>query len=145
MLVAVGVFGASLFLQTSVRDFGQNDSTGGANGAAEENARVRIPFEVHGNLTDNDPIDRFRPGSYCQVHRVRLERGRRYVIDLHSEEFDTYLRVEDAAGNRLAEDDDSGPNLDARLVFRPARTGIYTLVATTFECDETGRYLLSVR
>jgi hypothetical protein len=144
-LVAAGVFGASLFLQTSLREFGQNASPGGADVTREGNANLQVPFQVAGQLTDNDPLDRARPGSHCQVHRVRLKGGRAYVIDLHSQEFDAYLRIEDAAGNGLAEDDDSGPFLDARLVFTPARTGTYALVVTTFDADETGRYLLSVR
>ena len=31
-----------------------------------------------------------------------------YVIDLESSDFDAYLRVEDAAGKALAQDDDGG-------------------------------------
>jgi hypothetical protein len=144
-LVGAGVFGASLFIQTSLREFGQSAAPGGADVAPKGNANRQVPFQVAGQLTDNDPLDRARPDCRCRVHRVRLEAGRAYVIDLHSQDFDSYLRIEDAAGHGLAEDDDSGPLLDAHLVFTPPRTGIYALVVTTFEADETGRYLLSVR
>jgi hypothetical protein len=145
ILVGAGVFGLSLFVQTSLRESSQNPATGGADVPPEGNVRLQVPFQVAGQLTDNDPFDRTRPGSYCQVHRVRLKGGRAYTIDLHSQEFDSYLRIEDAAGNSLAEDDDSGPFLDAHLVFTPSRSGTYTLVVTTFNDDETGTYLLSVR
>ena len=146
-LLAAGVFGASLFFQTSLREFGHNGSTGGpvAPEGKPQNANAQVPFQIAGRLTRNDPLDRSRVGSRCRIHRVRLEGGRAYVIDLHSLEFDAYLRIEDAAGNGLAEDDDGGPDLDARIVFTPARGGIYALVVTTFEADEAGNYVLSVR
>ena len=144
-LVAAGVFGASLFLQSSLREFGHNASTGGPGAPEGKPQNAQVPFHIAGRLTLNDPLDRSRAGSRCRIHRVRLEAGRAYVIDLHSPEFDAYLRIEDAAGNGLAEDDDGGPDLDARIVFTPARGGIYALVVTTFEADETGSYVLSVQ
>jgi hypothetical protein len=147
-LLGAGVFGASLLIQTAYREFSQAAPTGGGSIAPEgrpQGATRQVPFRTAGQLTPNDPLDRGRPGSRCQIHRVRLQAGRTYEIDLHSQEFDAYLRIEDAAGNGLAEDDDGGPLLDARLVFTPARAGTYALVVTTFEPDETGSYVLSVR
>jgi hypothetical protein len=147
-LVAAGVFGASLLIQFSLREYAQVTGSGGASGAPGGRPQVKesqVPFQKAGRLTLRDPFDRTRPDSHCHVHHVRLRSGRTYVIDLHSQDFDAYLRIEDAAGNGLAEDDDSGPFLDARLFFTPARSGTYALVVTTFHPDETGRYVLSVR
>ena len=45
----------------------------------------------------------------------------------------------------LAQDDDSGPNLDARITFTPQRTRTYLLIATTFGVNEVGAFLLTVR
>src|SRR5262249_55045243 len=47
-------------------------------------------------------------------------------------QFDSYLRLEDAAGNQLDEDDDSGGNLDARVVFNCGKDGDYKVVCTCF-------------
>src|SRR5438876_2242489 len=68
-----------------------------------------------------------------QPHKVKLTHGVVYVIDLASKDFDAYLRLEDSAGKLLAEDDDSGGMLDARLFFIPPATGEYTLVATCYK------------
>jgi len=61
---------------------------------------------------------------------------------------DPFLRLEDRDGLVLAEDDDSGGNLNARIVFKPGKTGTYRVVATTFahfKVIEEGPYVLSVR
>jgi hypothetical protein len=137
MLLTAGVFGVSLLVQQSIRE-------GGGSGAQQEPGRVP-PFRALECLTDDDPLDRGRPGRFCRPHQVRLKAGQVCTVELHSTDFDAYLRIEDAAGITLAEDDDSGPNLDARIVFRPAQTGTYTIVVTTFNSGETGWYALNVR
>ena len=61
-----------------------------------------------------------------------------------SKEIDAYLRLEDANGKQLAEDDDSGGNLDARIIFTAPRDGIYRVVATSCS-PANGRFTLSVK
>ena len=58
-----------------------------------------------------------------------------YQIDLVSTAFDAYLRVLDKDGLELAFDDDSGGNLNARLVFTPPAAGPYRIVATSFNTN----------
>ena len=54
-----------------------------------------------------------------KVHEVKMLVGKTYVLDLESTQFDAYLRLEDAKGNILAENDDIGPdNQNARLDIR---------------------------
>jgi hypothetical protein len=89
--------------------------------------------EVNAQLTQADPKDRSRFTCYCKVYTVSLKGGKTYRIDLMSNQFDSYLRLEDAAGNPLAEDDDSGGNFNSLLLFPCPRDGTYRLVATTFE------------
>jgi hypothetical protein len=71
--------------------------------------------------------------------------GATYTVDLESEEFDAYVRVEDAKGKKLAEDDDSGGFLNSRLLFRPKEAGEYRIVVTTCDARQTGTYRLTVR
>ena len=56
--------------------------------------------------------------------------------------------LEDSKGKILAEDDDSGGNLDARIVYRAQQSGIYRLVATTIAPKGhpagTGAFVLTV-
>src|SRR5438132_8024379 len=56
------------------------------------------PVVINDELANNDPKDKKRTKSPAKVHRVKLELGVVYVIDLESKDFDAYLRLEDAAG-----------------------------------------------
>src|SRR6476646_3178147 len=67
----------------------------------EESLELVIP----GQLLNVDPIDKTR-NVPCKIHVVRMKKDQGYVIDMVSTDFDAYLRLEDTAGNRLAEDDD---------------------------------------
>jgi tetratricopeptide (TPR) repeat protein len=82
-----------------------------------------------------------------QTHEVPLQAGQVYLIDLESRQFDTYLRLHDAGGKLLAENDDIVPGviLNSRLLFTAPADGSYRLVATSFEQRGTGDYTLTVR
>jgi serine/threonine protein kinase/tetratricopeptide (TPR) repeat protein len=81
-----------------------------------------------------------------QVHPWKMVAGRTYVIDLESDAFDAFLRLEDPAGKLLAENDDISPdNQNSRLVFTPKADGSYRIVATSFQQVGTGPYTLRIR
>jgi hypothetical protein len=101
------------------------------------------PIEVDGQLAATDPPDR-KLNTPCKLHRVTLAKGRSYVIDMVSKDFDSYLRLEDAAGTQLAEDDDGGGNLNARIVVTPEKDGSYQIAAITLD-GNVGNYRLTVR
>src|SRR5438552_13607086 len=61
-----------------------------------------------------------------------------------STDFDTYLRLLDKKGKQLAEDDDSGGDLNSRIVHSPTESGDHVVVATTFD-GEVGKFTLKVR
>ena len=104
-----------------------------------KNALLNVAHE----LRDTDPRDRVLVKSFCREYKLELKAGVAYTIDMKSTELDAYLRLEDDTRKQLAKDDDSGGNLDARLVFIPQRTGTYFLIATTF-VPARGRYTLTV-
>jgi hypothetical protein len=107
--------------------------------------RVGQANTIYGKLTGEDPFDRVRAGRHSRTHPFTLTGKKTYQIDLISQDFDAYLRLEDSAGRQLAEDDDSGGGLNARLVFTPEVSGTYRVIATTFRPGETGDYVLKVR
>jgi tetratricopeptide (TPR) repeat protein/tRNA A-37 threonylcarbamoyl transferase component Bud32 len=81
-----------------------------------------------------------------QVHEVQFHASKTYVIDLESNIFDTFLRLEDAQGLELDKNDDVSPgNLNSRLIFTAQKTGPYRLVATAFDPSGTGPYTLTIR
>jgi hypothetical protein len=107
-------------------------------------------LSVVGELTAKDPFDRMRPGCHDKVHEVKLKADVQYIFDLMrilpaQSNLDPYLRLEDAKGVQLAEDDDSGGNQNSAIVFKPKKTGTYKLVVTTCETGQIGKYLLEAQ
>jgi hypothetical protein len=98
---------------------------------------------VEGALSKEDPLDKGHK-KHCRVYDVKMIAGKTYVIDLMSKQFDAFLRLEDAAGKQLAQDDDSGGGNNARIRFKAPQEGVYRIIATTFNV-ETGQFLLKVR
>jgi tetratricopeptide (TPR) repeat protein len=81
------------------------------------------------------------------VYQVKFVAGKTYVIDMISPDpkaLDPYLFLLDAAGKKLAEDDDSGGGLNARIVFRAEQEGTYRIRATSYNAGR-GAFTLSVR
>ncbi len=108
-----------------------------------EAPRAGTVLDEKARLQDNDPKDPARDQP-CKTYAVKLHKGKTYVIDMVSTDFDTYLRLETAKGETLAEDDDSGGDLNAQIVFSPEADAEYKLVATRF-ADGSGTYTLKVR
>ena len=97
------------------------------------------------SLSDKDSTDKKLPGRFVKVHEVEMNAGTAYLIELQSAKFDAYLVVQDSAGKKLAEDNDSGGGLNAKLLFRAPNDGKYRVVVTSFNANETGSYTLTVR
>lgn len=123
---------------------------------ADQNPNPPTPEVVmQGQLTRNDPKDRLRLNMHAKTYQFNFVAGRTYTIDLMSGDgragphnpgfFDTWLRVEDAQGNIMKQDDDGGENLNARTTFIPAVTGTYTVVATSYASNVTGSFTLRIR
>ena len=81
------------------------------------------------------------------TYHVRLATGKTYVIDLVSpnqKPLDPILRLLDANGKQLDEDDNGGEGLNARIMVRAGPVGAYQIVATGFG-KGTGPFTLTVR
>jgi hypothetical protein len=96
-------------------------------------------------IADNDPIYQPR-NSRHKVHTLKLKAGNSYLIDLvkTNQNQDPYLYLEDAGNKILAQDDDSGGDLNARIIFTPMQDGDYRIIATTLN-NTTGDMNLTVR
>jgi hypothetical protein len=100
--------------------------------------------KIEAELSDSDTKDSLRKASYCKVYTLQLTMGKTYQIDMRSNRMDSYLRLEGGGGAQVAEDDDSGGALNARIVFNCAADGTYRIVATTL-AGGTGPFSLTVR
>ena len=99
-------------------------------------------------LTADDEKDT-RPGtrkSYRKLYTIKLTEGMAYRIDLTSKDFDTILRLENAAGKQVAYNDDVDENItDSRILHVAVRTGEYQIIVTSYKPAKTGAFLLEVK
>ena len=114
---------------------------GNRNPDPREPKRTEVVIEER--LVAADPVDRIRkvPG---KSHLVDLKKGKTYRIDMTSTEIDSSLRLEDEAGKMLAQDEDGGGGLNARIDFRPQADGKYRIQATTY-AGGVGNYVITVK
>lgn len=109
---------------------------------------IEVGQTIRDRLTDSDKADVIRTECVRKVYEVRLQAGRTYVIDMESSQVDPYLRLESglasSIGDNLAEDDDGGGNLNARITYRPSASGPYFIIATTYR-PAFGEFQLGVR
>lgn len=76
---------------------------------------------------------------------ISLQADQTVVISLSSDDFDTYLELQDSRGTTIAEDDDGAGNLNSRLVFTARETATYTILVRAFGGQEaSGTYTISV-
>jgi hypothetical protein len=77
---------------------------------------------------------------------IQTSTGKTCMIDMESPQFDTYLRLEDAPGKVLEENDDiSKDNENSRIVFTPKEDGTFRIIATSFQQRGIGAYTLTIR
>jgi hypothetical protein len=102
-------------------------------------------MSIEDELTINDVP--YRNGHYCKIIKLKLKARHIYTIDLVQREggWDPYLYLENDKMEVLAQDDDSGGMLNARLRYVPKQTGEYRIIATTFAPDMVGGFRLTVR
>ncbi len=63
-------------------------------------------------------------------HYVEMVAGRTYALRIETTEFNAALMIEDERGNMLARDTDDFDTLPGYIVYRPAATGTYRLIAS---------------
>lgn len=115
--------------------------------ALAQTARPLAPGQSRsGNLTTRSPM-MTENIYYLDSYTIRGNAGDRVAITMRSETFDTFLevgRMEDDYFSSLGSDDDSGGELDSRLVFTFPETGEYLVRARTFGAGATGAYTIAV-
>src|SRR5260221_597499 len=113
-----------------------------AGGGGKEKPKFK-DVKIDGVLAKSDDKDP-RRNTPCKIHVVTLNAGQSYTIDLIGRGFDAFLRLEDKAGKELAEDDDSGGDLNAQIVFKCTKDGDYRIICTSMGIG-SGKYTLTVR
>ena len=97
---------------------------------------------VTGNLQTSDGVGEYF--GYYDEWSYSARAGQHVVITMDSEDVDAYLVVLRDDGTEVASDDDGGTDYNARVEFEAPATGQYTILATSFLGEDTGRYTLRV-
>ena len=87
-------------------------------------------LEATGRWTGDDCDSQFRPGNDAHNYRFQVTTAGRVRINLASAGADPYLYLLAEDGSRIADDDDGGDNIDARIE-RDLLPGTYSIEATT--------------
>jgi CHAT domain-containing protein/tetratricopeptide (TPR) repeat protein len=102
-----------------------------------------FPTIITGRLDANSPT--LPDGSHYQEHTFEGKAGDQIVIELSSEEFDTYLILKKPDGEVIAENDDGISGTDSVVIITLPTTGTYTILANTYTAGATGSYQLERR
>lgn len=87
----------------------------------------------------------FGDGSWSDVYTLYGTAGDELVIEMRSQDFDTYLALNDDTSGQLAWDDDGAGGTDSRIAIRLPYTGAYHILANAYFPETGGDYTLSVR
>lgn len=94
------------------------------------NATEYSDLVASGSWSTEDCDSRFRVGSDAHTYRFEVVEGDRVRINLTATHADAYLYLLAEDGSRIADNDDGGANLNARIE-RDLAPGIYLVEATT--------------
>jgi len=119
------------------RDLGKQAAAVKQNGI-EQN----VLFSVEGTLAGEDA--RFGDNSLHDIHVFDGQAEQIVRITLNSNEFDTFLILQDASGEELARNDDGSDRTNAEIVFRLPTTEQYRIVAKAYDANGKGAYRLIV-
>jgi hypothetical protein len=109
---------------------------------ASEALVVRVGDRLDGNLASDDP--RLPSGEYFDSYELTVAQpGSDVAIELESQGFDTFLRVDGPNGAHF-ENDDSGGTRNSRVEVPLRDPGTYRIVATSYRAGETGAYQLKI-
>jgi len=107
--------------------------------------RIAVGRDETGSLGANSAED--DDGKRYDAYAFRTSAGERVKIDLESDDFDSFLRVGrivNGAFVQMAENDDGGSSLNARLVFTAPQAGEYLIRVTSYNGSAEGDYRLSM-
>ena len=99
--------------------------------------------EEAGSLEEGDGT--LRSGEYRDSFPFVARAGDRVAVDLTSSEFDTYLILQMPSGEQEDNDDWGDSTEHSRIALTLPEDGMYTVLVTTYEPGESGRYELSIR
>lgn len=96
--------------------------------------------EVVGRLTASDAMT--GDGKYAQAWTLDVDAGGTFVVEVVSEDFDTYLYLTGPGLTGVLVDDDGATDTNSRITFTAPEAGSYRVVVSTYGGDATGTFRL---
>ncbi len=119
-----------------------------ATAASEDAAACAVLYVTPGVNTGQTvtTVDCPSSGFYADIFLIILRAGQTITIDEHSTAFDAYMGLGRlSTGTIVAVDDDSGPGLDAQIVYTSPVTDLFAIIAATYAAGATGAYTLGIQ
>ena len=103
------------------------------------------PIVVMNELINADLKDKVISNSFCKTYTFKMEKDKAYQIELQSNNFRPYLRLENSKGAQVGADFDRFGNQSAVLMHRPNVTEDYTIVVTSLNANAQGKFTMTVK
>ena len=98
-----------------------------------------------GELAEGDALHP-QDDSFYDAYTFQAQQGFEIELELSSDEFDTFLLLNDPAGEQIAQNDDRDvDDHNSRITIEAPAKGTYTVFANSRAKDETGAYTLTIR
>lgn len=130
-----------LGLLTACGDDDDDGFTGPTSELCSSLPRIDIPGSASGTLSVSDM--QLDDGSYVDRYRIEVNSTRNVRIDMTSAVFDSFLILLTADEDFVAQDDDSGTDLNARLEENLS-AGCYIVLANGYDETDLGSYTVAV-
>jgi Ca2+-binding EF-hand superfamily protein len=103
---------------------------------------------TNGQATYNGVVEEvdepYRDKKSFKILTIKLEKGKAYRIEHTSRAYQALLFLEDTDAEPLQENSSRNIGGNARIVFRPEKTGLYRLIVTSQGGVRTGAFVLTV-
>lgn len=114
---------------------------------AAEYDGVEMPLSssVQGELSSSDDFSSIRAETYADEYVIKdVVAGNALVIEMRSDEVDSYLYLYDRYRNLIRQDDNGGTEQNARIDYTPAENGDLLIIASSVDSKDSGLYTLQV-
>ena len=107
------------------------------------NSSTGVILQESGRLSLGD--NRLSDDSVYDLYKFSGQARQQVTISMFSQDFDTYLILENSFGETIDQDDDSGDGTNSQIVVTLPTTGTYRVYANAYAANSYGNYNLIVR
>ena len=106
---------------------------------------LRVSNTISGELASSDVRSQTRTSAFADHYRISsIPAGKELVIDMTSNDVNSYLYLYDQFNRLLHQDNNSGGEKSARLHYLPSSGGDLLVEATSFHDNRRGKYKLTL-